>query len=59
MTRFTALEAWWDFMFTSHLERSFLTVTTGLGVRVLSTCTVQGRRELLDQKLPPAAPKTA
>lgn len=46
-------------MFTSRLERSFLTVPTGLGIQVLGTGTVQGRRELLDQKLPPASSKNS
>jgi len=47
MTQFTAPEAWWDLMFTSRLERSFLTVATGLGVWVLGTDTAQARRDLL------------
>lgn len=46
-------------MFTFHLERRFLTVTTRLGVQVLGTGTVQGRRELLDQQLPPATSKNS
>lgn len=58
MTQFTALEAWWDLMFTFHLELRFLTVSTGLGVRVLGTGTVQGTMELLDQNFLLQHPKT-